>query len=310
MFYSDEAVNSILNYSKMMVDQINGNNDCPEKLRGLQYIVFAGMVSYYGFEHINEIYNSFAKTKFKYDNVPVIDILRKEYTLEKDLLITLDNSNPSAFYFSNVSMIGANKFKVKRDIYISDRNMEHPGEFLDDVVHEINHVVNSIIAPVIILNNSMPKIRSGLILSTFLNMSTENRYLEETINALQTEEIISHILEFSKYEIEDQEIKEVLEKFKFLLYEKKHYGGYEISKEIIRPLYEDKKFNSLLRERRLDGNLKYIKDEFNSKVSDNAFHELADVCDKMYIEPNKLDTTVFKATQLVKKYVTSNNWIS
>ena len=57
MFTTDEAVNYILNASKMIVDEINKDKNCPKELKEIQYLIFAGMVAYYGYEYIELIHN-------------------------------------------------------------------------------------------------------------------------------------------------------------------------------------------------------------------------------------------------------------
>ena len=306
MFCSDEAVNNLLNYSKAMINTINKNSICPENLRILQYVIFAGMICYYGFEHINEIYNTFAKTKFTYDNVPVIEILKKYPNNIGDILNYIgDGYESPAFFQSNISVLGMNKFKINRSIYISSYSNYDPVQFLGDVLHEVNHIVNSING-FVVNHNSKIIFRCGVSLTDYQTQTTRGRILEETFNTLQTEEILNQILEFSKYNIDDIEIKSLLDEIRYAVDTKIECLGYDYSVPIIRPLYENKKFNSILKERRLDGNVKYIRDEFDSNTCDGLFNELMDSCDKMALEKKSLEH-VQKSCKYVYKYVNSRN---
>lgn len=94
MYYTNEAVNSLFEYSKRFVDQINTTKKfvCPKELREIQYLIFAGMISYYGFEHIQEIYDSFQKAGFHYSKKSIYDLISE---FDKDAAETLKN-NPNA----------------------------------------------------------------------------------------------------------------------------------------------------------------------------------------------------------------------
>ena len=50
MFYSDESVNDLLQYSKSMVDDIASKKTKQNDFLVEQYLIFAGMIAYYGFE--------------------------------------------------------------------------------------------------------------------------------------------------------------------------------------------------------------------------------------------------------------------
>lgn len=59
-FTTEESVNYILNYSKMLINEMSKKKariqDC---YKNEQIIILAAMISYYGFENLDTIYKAF-----------------------------------------------------------------------------------------------------------------------------------------------------------------------------------------------------------------------------------------------------------
>lgn len=283
MFFSDEAVNNLLYYSKSLVDEIakkktKANDFLPE-----QYVIFAGMISYYGFEQIDAIYKVFSTTGFVADS-------RKVEKNKKDYEVAFCEAGIS---FSN------NKYIIRRDIHSLYCPSEPYQEFVEKLVHEINHCVNSVNSP-ICKRDSMMFYRSGMFLFDIHNQYEEAHYLEECFNTLQTAEIMNHILSFGQYHIEDSTIKTVLNRLAGKKVDKLG-SSYSIITPEIYPLYSHPEFYPLLRNNRISGDLKAIRSNFDQKVGVGSFAELASSIDCAWI--NRDSQQAGKAYQLVSRYV-------
>lgn len=289
MFYSDEAVNDLLRYSKFFVDEIakkkkKSNDFIPE-----QYLIFAGMVSYYGFEHVDAIYKVFSKAGFINDSRTIEEFWGKDY---------LRKSYTPAFCEVKI-FPQSDKFVIQRDIHHLNCPNEAYGDFFEELVHEINHCVNSAISP-ICKRNSLPVYRIGISIAAIHGMYHEAQYLEEAFNTLQSAEIMNHILSFCQYNIEDLSMKSVLNR---LVGRNVHqFGrGYESITPKIYPLYFHPEFHQVLKDNRILGNLKTIRNNFDQRVGEGSFFELASSIDHVW--SNRDSEQAGKAYQLVSRYV-------
>lgn len=289
MFCSDESVNNLFHYSKMLVDEIALKKEKSNDYILEQYLIFAGMLSYYGFEHIEAIYQAFSKTGFI-----------KTYGLEEDVTHEVNQRRYDRTSFCEVAvLLYNNKYIVQRNIHYLHVPNEKYGDFFEKLVHEINHCVNSALFP-ICYRNSSPVFRAGVALS-FLDNSKqkEGEYLEEAFNTLQTAEIMRHILAFGQYHIDDLSMQTVLERLKDRK-PNKLGCGYETITPIIYPLYSHPEFSSLLKEDRISGDLKVIRSSFEQKVGEGSFTELASSIDDVWTSSNPKQ--LVKATRLVSNY--------
>lgn len=305
-FCSDQAVNSLLNYSKMMVDKLCSNYDRPKELKNIQYLIFAGLVSYYGFEHIEEITASFTKNKFIYTKDTIANFLAKSNSVSKETLdITSFEQSCALLYTEYFYRKSKNEYFSTGQIIVSDNKHYDPDKLLEFTVHEVNHSVNSINNGIISFGSSF-KSRIGMYTRDYNTNVRKRMILEESINVLQAAEIMDHILAFSQYDVEDRDIKYELDKIRYAAGKKREGQGYILTTPIIRPLYEDAKFNKILKERRIDGNVNPIVSQFDAKVGNNSFDALASICDDIYV-PSISNWAVLKkqnkAQDIVKKYV-------
>lgn len=304
MFYTNEAINSLFEYSKRFVDQINNTRNirCPKELKEIQYLIFAGMVSYYGFEHIQEIYDSFQKTGFHYSKDSVYDLLSKFDKNTAEKFKNDPSSIPKAFLNRTTYLDNFSRYHIQRDVYISDNGDEEYIDLLEYTIHELNHVVNSIKYPICV-RDSKKVSRVGL--AIVYSEGSEALSLEESINVLQTTDILLHILNFTQYDVQDQEIKYALDRIKHHYGKERKSTGYEYTVPIVKPLYENKDFNHLLKEKRISADIKYIREEFDSKTKPGSFYKLASKFDEIYslnYLPLILDR-IDESEEIVKQYL-------
>lgn len=308
MFYTDEMANYILNYSKTLVEQAGRVKSYPKELKEIQYLIFAGMISYYGFEHINEIYNAFIKTNFVYSDEPILDILRKKSEIYKGSVNKLYICEATKAFLEHKFLTNrAGKFFINRTIYLSDDKKCPLDTFLEYAIHEVNHVVNSVTNDICKRDGNVV-FRMGLYVSGLRGTNVEEGLIfEESVNVLQSVEILDEILRFGDYNIEDDDIRRVIDKLKVASENRyRKSSGYEHTVPIVRPLYESPTFKSMVKEKRLDGSIKEIREAFDLKTRPGAFYELTGALDTIGVgktAPLVMYTAMNNAENIVKQYV-------
>ena len=93
-----EVVNRRLNYSREMIKQINHINDTSDELNDVLELAFAGMLSYYGEEAINELYVAFLKTKIVICDSSIKDLIKTKYKPTSEGLQEALEHAPGTFY--------------------------------------------------------------------------------------------------------------------------------------------------------------------------------------------------------------------
>lgn len=302
-FMSDEAVNGLLNYSRCVVDQLCAHQERPRELRTMQYLIFAGMISYYGFDHIDAITEAFRKNKFYYTKERMADYLAKQNGISKDTLEVLSKNDTCAYFYRSFPYNkSTNEYFSEGKIVISDSSHYAPDKLLELITHEVNHAVNSVCKGIIPVGNSFIS-RMGVYTKDHRDNSLNKMILEESFNTLQAAEIMDHILAFVDYRIDDPEIRYTLDSIKYATGKKRQGIGYVQSTPIVRPLYENSKFNAVLKRKRIDGNIGDISNEFDSKLGYGSFNTLATYFDGIYSSSS--GTNKASAERLVKQYVKS-----
>ena len=304
MFTSDEAVNYILNASKMIVDEINKDKKCPKELKEIQYLIFAGMVAYYGYEYIELIHNAFKKTNFIYTNQSFQDHAKEMNYSNPNVDRLIATGEVGAFVKCVFSKDLRGKFYIHRDIYVIDNHREAPDFFLEKIIHEVNHVVNSMNNP-IVLYKGLPSSRTGMYVSCIERDDTAfGNLFEEDYNVLQTAEIMEHILEFTQYEIKDPDIRRALDKIKYAYGSERNGIGYQGTVEVFRDLYKNAHFRCSVKRDRLAGNVKNVRLDFDERCGEGSFYKFCDVLDGLEVCVNFYEKMYYegKAKEFIKKY--------
>ena len=236
-FCTDDAVNRLFDYSKCVVDQICSGEERPKKLKEIQYLIFAGMISYYGFGQIDNITMAFKKNKFFYTKEKMLDCLEKLGCVSRSTLDNLSDDTIAVFLNEHFYNNSTNTMFTEGKLVISDDMNYAPDELLEYVTHEVNHAVNSVKKDIVPFGKKY-KTRKGLIISDYNSGEKRNVFMEEAVNTLQTEDIMDHILSFTEYKIEDPEIRYELDKLKYAVGKKHEHRGYPIISSIVKPLFE------------------------------------------------------------------------
>ena len=302
MFCTDENVNYILSYAKTLVDNMNKGRNVPRELKSIQYVVFAGLIAHYGFDHVDTIYKAFNSSNFVYTKDSFENITK--------------NFKISGIKESDIGRVGSfvslsamprldGKMQINRTIYITDNTKdEAPDKFLEKVVHEINHVVNSVNEP-IVLYQGVKSFRIGMSVSEINGTRGFGRILEESFNVLQTADIMKEIINFSQYDIVDPEIKRGLDKIKYAYGRPRNGYGYEFTTPIVKELYSNNKFKNLVVGSRLSGLINPIRIDFDSKVGEGCYYRFCDainaIDNKGRVWWDRSDEEKL-ASQYIKKY--------
>ena len=303
MFCTEEDVNYILSYSKTLVDHLNQGKTVPRQLKSIQYVVFAGLIAHYGFDAVDTIYKAFSSSNFVYTKDSFEDITK--------------NINISGIQNRNITRVGSfvtlgakerldGKMQISRTIYITDNDeYESFDRFLEKVVHEINHVVNSVNKPVVLYHGSK-SFRIGMSVSEIGGERGFGRILEESVNVLQTADIMKEILNFSRFKVLDPGIGYVLCRIRTAAkYPRVEGYGYEFTTPIVKELYSNNKFKNLVVGSRLNGLINPIRVDFDSKVGEGCYYRFCDainaIDNKGRVWWDRSDEEKL-ASQYIKKY--------
>ena len=177
-FTNEESVNYILNYSQMLINEMaktkTERNDC---YKTEQAIILAAMISYYGFENLDTVYKAFEKTYFSDEIIPM-DSKNKNTLVE-------------AYCSFDISSDLNNRYYIDRTINFGVKQLNE-SQKVKSLTHEINHIVNSIIASICKRNGSL-LFRSGMALHSLDGMYSESVYFEEAVDESQAIEIFDII---------------------------------------------------------------------------------------------------------------------
>ena len=196
-FTTEESVNYILNYSEMLINEMSKKKtriqDC---YKNEQIIILAAMISYYGFENLDTIYKAFEQTYFSDEIFPLEskhdgrkrNIFRPVRTLDKR---TVGRYN--------------NKIEINRTIRFAT-SPTNDSQKIKELIHEINHSVNSSISPICKRNNLLV-FRNGIAIHSLDELYSEAVSLEEAINEEQALEIFDIINSFKNYDIKNETLK-------------------------------------------------------------------------------------------------------
>lgn len=280
------------------IDHIMGIIDDP--FEDLKTLTFAGMLSYYGHEHINDIYLAFLKTNFVSIDFSIQDFISKMYHLSDKQIRYLSTHSLGTFYDVVASQkLGSTKYKMKRTIYLSSEVDEV--RLLKSMVHQMNHVINSIQNPFINSKQVGLCSRMGVSLDSIHNRSSLYFGLEYALNELQVSDIMNEISTFSYYDVHDNGVKRLLEEM---------FNSYSVDSkeeepivEIVRPLYQNPQFNYFLVDRRISGKINGIKEQFDSKT-DNSYRQFMFYCDLMLngSDSDLIEVANKTTKRLVKQY--------
>lgn len=277
------------------------DKEIPKNMRFMLYTSFVGFVSYYGPEYVDLIYRSYKDTEFLFKDKDYI----KKYETEKNEYFK--NSTLEAFNKVKIHIVRENGKKIIADAkYSVVLEKKYDINILIDFVHELNHVINSKCNK-IINTNSKNILRVGIeefsINQETSRIERRNNLLNESFNQLQTMEIIDEILLIYDYNIKNPYIFSCLE---YINSQKERIDGSKIysgPRELVTPIYNDKKFKSMYIKNCILGNLDAINNNFMT-YTDSSIYEFGDLIEEIFSGNSKKESHI-KANSLIKKYTQS-----
>ena len=285
-----EINNNILNdLFKMTKDIINKelniyhyNSD----IIHLLYIIIPAFIIKYNIKNQNKIINTFKEVPIK--------------------LINKEDRVHQAYYTSIPNIIN-NKIVTRKYIGINYYKEKNLLELIDNIVHEYNHALNSLINEIGEKKNTF-SLRTGLTRTIYYKDSSKRPYkdyayiLEEIINTKQTEEIVDIINSFSNYQILDNEISNTLYSINTSINKKYSSGAYYLQAAICKELMNNKTLISVLSNMRLNGNIDEIPYLFDNITGiDNSYNKLISILQETIKEEDNYSTSKwFKSIKLNK----------
>ncbi len=293
------VINEFIKCGRESIRQINHAMGVIEDLlEDFKTLVFAGMLSYYGREYVNDIYLAFLNMSFVTTDFHMKELIAKMYSLSDKDLKYLQRHAPGTFYDAVAVKKSFKDYRFKRTIYVSKREVDNT-TLLESLVHQANHVLNSVHNP-IVYNQGLNS-RMGVAIEQFDGRGVVGLGLEETINQLQVIDMMKKISTFRVYKISDEKAGELLDSL-FHSKPDKEEKDY-ILLLTISPLYQNETFQHMLINKRMSGQIDHILTEFNSKT-DASYGKLLYFSDMMHLHS---DIYVKKACSdtvksLVKRY--------
>lgn len=282
---NDKFVLYIKKY-KQFVDEISLKYNYTNNISHLLYVIVPAFVFKYGLREENYILDIFR-------NVPIIIRDRQDLVYQ-------------AAFSRNLRIVNG-KYVSDKYIYLYNYKDISLIGLLDNLIHEINHVVNSI-KNEISFDNSFVYLRTGLtnILydkNTLKAVNTKgNVILEEIINTRQTEKIVNLISEFSKYEINDSEIEMIVYSVKNCasgLYKSK---SYYLEATVCKKLLENRTFINTLEKLRYQGEVLDLDGWFDNVTGEvGSFEKLGELLNKtIKLEEELVNANWFKKNKINK----------
>ena len=237
------------------------------------YLVTIGLILKY--KDIKEdIFNLISKVNIvtKYN-----DVLKIAKRYNKDDVFKDDKVKVMTFYDKdNDSYVMCIKDDIKLEGIL----------FLELLVKEFNQLLNSIYNSDVIEDGCQIK-RSGLYQEYLHNdkvIKIEGNVINEVFNILQSEEIIKLILDLRIYNIECDNIRNILNSFKVINSDEYTYTGNNVLVNIFRRLYNIDSFKDMITDVLLNGNVNELKESIDDTLGFDAYKVLDYNLTEAYID--------------------------
>lgn len=276
---NQDNINEFLNKYISFVDNLSIKYNYSANIKHVLYLIIPAFVMKYGIKEERNILSCF-------DNVPV-------------KISEVENKRCTAYFNRKLyskEEEGLTKYYSIKEIVINNYYGSSLVELIDNLVHEFNHAVNSIINEVK-WNDSEVSLRTGLSYINFyrediskVKSKSKDITLEEIINTTQTESIINIINSFNNYSIDNHE-------FCNTLYSLKHdidtsgykSNAYYFQSYICKELTTNKTFLPTIENLRFKGNVDDIENWFDNITGiSNSYNKLITLLDEIMKKESEL----------------------
>lgn len=281
MNLNDKLVNELIERYKEVID-IHGY---PDNISHLLYLIVPSFIIYYGLDNERKILDTFK-------NVPIL--IKDE-----------QNKVVQASYVSIPYYEGSN-INTKKYIILSFYQNIDLIQLLDNLVHEYNHALNSMIDE-IYYDDEVVRLRTGLCFNRYKKSNLEfiskddDYILEEIINTKQTEEVINIINRFNDFNIEDSSISTTLYNIRTHIGNEYKSNSYGLGSLLCRELMNNRTFISTLANLRLKGVVNELDSWFdNITGEEGSFNNLIKLLLKSQKLEEELNKSFFKKQKINK----------
>ena len=251
---NQDNINIFLNKYIAFTDNLSSKYNYPSNIKHVLYLIIPAFIIKYGIKEERTILSCF-------ENVPIY-------------ISNRENKSLTAYFDRKICTKqedGIKKYYSSKEIVINNYYNSSLIELIDNLVHELNHAVNSIINEVK-WNDTEVSLRTGLSYIHFykddvtkVKSRSKDIILEEIINTKQTENIIDIINSFNEYKIDNTE-------FANTLYALKHdidtsgykSNAYYLQTHICKELMKNKTFIPTVENLRFKGNVEDIENWFDN----------------------------------------------
>ena len=237
-----------------IIDEIGLKYNYPDNIKHLLYVILPAFVIKY------------KKEQFIIDclnNIPIV-ITGKEDPKIQALYVS--------YPYLDITI------KTKKAIYLNKYNNIPFLQLLDNLIHELNHAINSY-KNEILIDNEYFYLRTGLTKTKYsikekkIIDKNKSYVLEEIINSKQTENLINII---ANLESDDEAIKNTIYAVKNSINGSYISPAYFSLKYYCQKLLNNKTFLLTLENLRIDGNIDDIEKWFNDIYGDTGYQQLID----------------------------------
>ena len=286
MDINDNVLNELFKMTKIIVNNDLKRNNYNSDINHLLYIIIPAFIIRYNIKNQNKIINTFKE-------VPIV-LFEKEDRVHQA-------------YYVSIPSITNNKIKTRKYIGINHYANKPLLEYIDNIIHEYNHAINSMINEITFDKTSF-SLRTGLTKTIYPKNDIRHPHkddayiLDEIINTRQTEEIINIINSFSNYHINDPEITTALYSIGNSINKSYSSNAYYLQATICKELMNNKTLISVLSNMRFNGNIEDIPYFFDNITGiDNSYNKLISILQQTIKEEQEFAKTKwFRSIKLSK----------
>ena len=284
-------INELLNKYINFTNRISEQNNYPNNIKQVLYLLIPAFIIKYGLKYENMILGCFEKIKIHIRN--------------------RDDDNCTA-YFTRVmkkNPEGVNpKYYTSKAVVLNQYREASLIDMLDNVAHEFNHAVNSMINE-IKYDDKTVSMRTGLSYITYdvndlshIKGKSNDITLEEIINVKQTEDIINIVRAFSKYEVHNEEFNNAFYAIEHSIEGEYVSNAYYLQSFICKELVKNKTFIPTIENLRLNGNVDDIAGWFDNVTGNpGSYDKLTILLDNILSEEEKLTKATFFKNYKINK---------
>ncbi len=242
MKLDDNILNQLFDYCSTFIDNNLSKYNYNDDVKHLLYIIIPAFIVKYGFDNKNKIFNTFEEVPF---------------------MVNKNDERVFQAYYSSLPIIINDNILTKKFIVLNYYEGKPLMELLDNIVHEYNHAINSMING-IKWDDNYVYLRTGLMYITYnkndySDTKKDDSYiLEEIINTKQTEDIIDIINSFNKYSIKNISIETTLHNINKFINVNYNSEAYMLQSTLCKELMNNKTLISVLSNMRFLGNVDEI----------------------------------------------------